>query len=158
MIIHHDVCSCHVRAVLVREFGIAQSHCTLEVFVVNSLGQMLGVLDSLHKRLSHNLVLVDSDEASLSLRGRLKNSPYSLDSLQRCEHSVVSDSSSTALNVSKGCDTSVKRKTALRLVGEEVLDLVGCNLGALAVAGAFGDDDDCLSLAQIAVLSSQSVS
>lgn len=74
VIIHHDIGCRQVRLVLVREFSISEAHGLVEIFGIDSNGHFLGLLDSLHQWLSHNLVLVDGNEAGFGLGSGLQHS------------------------------------------------------------------------------------
>jgi hypothetical protein len=56
------------------------------------------------------------------------------------------------LDVTESGNTSIKSKTALTLVGQDVLDLFGADLLSVLVARAFSNNNDCLTLSEITVL------
>lgn len=149
---NHDVRCRQIRLILVPKLSIAEGHGLVEVFGIHSLGHFLGLSNRLHERLAHNLVLVDSDEASLGLGGGLKDCVDSLYTLEGRKHPVICHGGSTSLDVAKSCDASVEGQPTFALVGEKVLDFVRGDLGSISVAGALGNDDNGLSLAPITML------
>ncbi|KAI6760753.1 hypothetical protein HG530_009613 [Fusarium avenaceum] len=120
--------------------------------VVNILGELFGLGNSFHQRLTNDLVLVNSDEGSLSLWCSFKDSLDGFNTLQGSQHSVIGDSSSTSLDVTESGNTSIKSKAALTLVSQDILDLFGADLLSVLVARAFSDNNDCLTLSEITVL------
>lgn len=117
MVVHHNISRSHVGLVLVRKLSVTKAHGLVEILGIHGSCNFFCLLDSLHQGLSHNLVLVDSNEASLSLWRCLKHSPDSLDTLQGSEHSVICNRSSSSLNMAKSSDTGIKSKATLALVG-----------------------------------------
>ncbi|KAH6605180.1 hypothetical protein Trco_006887 [Trichoderma cornu-damae] len=141
-----------VGLVLVREFRISQAHGLVKIFGVDGNGDLLGLLDGLHKRLSHNLVLVDSNEAGLGLGGGLQHGLDSLNALQCAENAVVGHRGASSLHVSQGGDAGVEAEAALALVRQEIFDFGGGDLVAILITGTLCNDDDCLSLSHFPVL------
>lgn len=129
------------------KFGTSQLHGCLEVLALNSLGDALGQLDSLHQRLANNLVLDNANNRTGSLGGRVEDSLDGFDTLQSRQHTVVGNGSTTTLDVTKSGDSGVETK----LASKQILDLVGRNSVELTVVGSLSNNDNCLSLSELAV-------
>lgn len=55
--------------------------------------------------------------------------------------------------MTQSSDSGVEAKATFALVGQEVFDLVGGDLGTVFITGALCDNDDGLSLSHVTVLS-----
>jgi hypothetical protein len=49
-------------------------------------------------------------------------------------------------------DTGIKSKSTLALVSQQILDFLWRDLGTILVASTLCDNDNCLSLAELAML------
>lgn len=150
MVVDSNVRGQVVRAKHLGKLGVTKRHGLLEVLLLNSLRDGLGVLNGFHEGSANNLVLGNGDEAGLGLGGGLENGPDSLHALQGRQHSVVRDGSTATLDVTERCDTGIQSKPVL--VGEQILDHLCGDLLAIVVLGALCNDDNRLALSVASVL------
>lgn len=134
------------------ELGVTQGHSGLKVLGVDLFSHILGGLNCLHKRSSHDFVLADGDHGRRRLRRHLQNSTDGLDTLQSGEPAVVGASCTTSLGVTQNGGSGVQAQP----LREDILDDRARNLVELAILRSLGDNDDCAALSTLlAVLSGE---
>jgi len=134
-----------VREMVLLEFSITKGHGAIKVFVVDMRSDLLGRLDGLHQRRTHDLVLADGDNGRRRVSLHVQDGANGFHTLQGREPSVVGACCSSSLGVSEDCRSRVKTKT----LGENVLDRVAGDLIQMTVLGTFGDDDNRATLSTL---------
>lgn len=137
--------SVKVCVVVLLEFSITTSHGGSKVLVVNLLGDLLSLLNGIHQRSAHNLVLANSDNGRGRFSGHLQDRANCLNTLQGREPAIIGASSTTTLGVSQNSSTGIQTQALCK----NVLNGRARDLVELAVLSSLGDNDDCATLASL---------
>ena len=128
------------------EAAAAQRHGLLVVLVCNDLGYQLGLSHGRHERRANGPVLAQSDQLGFAVGRGGQDFVDRIGAQDRAVPAVERAGCAATLDVAQDRDARVLAEAVV----EHLLDLLGVDGVAVAVAGAFGDDDDVVAAAGFA--------